>query len=218
MRCRKCGADIPEESNFCLKCGTEVIREETTNDPNKEYKIVKCGVNELNQCIDVFGCFGWAYKTHQTVNGNYSIFDSMVPSMPKQGTNNNSDEYLMVTLFRDKTIKNREELIELGKAYDELFKNPQKYSFKGAIAHFIVAVAILIFTISFTVGLVSSLGEYGLFGLIGLLPAFVVLIRGIFHTKKIKRLNKEELDKVIKRRLKGFDVAEKAKALLEKGE
>lgn len=220
MKCIKCGAEIPDGYQFCPFCGTKIFIPKE-NEPIKdfEFKLVKCGLNEMTDCVDLYRSFGFLYKEHQTIYNKQQSFNGAVTysyqnfSFTQVDMSTNVDEFLVITFYRDRAMPHYKELFELEKIYSELKMIPEKHSYGGAIAHFVIGIVIALIVTCLAPILIPNNPMAALM-FIAFAPAIILFIIGAFHYKKVRMLNEEEKEKSEKAKAKGKEIVEKAKRLV----
>lgn len=193
MKCQNCNADIQPGMKFCPTCGKEIIYQQTaTSKGDLDFKFVKCSFDKMNETIEIYKNFGYTYE-------NYQSADS---------------QNVLIGFCRNKFINHKKELLELEKAYDEMSKI-EKYSYRGAIGHFIASFVIANVSFILVGASAYSIGPYALLFLLLLIPSTIILILGIVHTKKIQRLNNGQDKKRQKNMIRGQELLRKARSLLD---
>ena len=83
MKCRQCGAEIPDDSQFCENCGSKVERIEPAYQPQPQFQPQPVQVNPVYPPDSVYAANAYAASQAQPVLVQ-PIYDPMQPSMQYQ--------------------------------------------------------------------------------------------------------------------------------------
>lgn len=83
MKCRQCGAEIPDDSQFCENCGSKVERIEPAYQPQPQLQPQPVQVNPVYPPDSIYAANAYAMSQAQPVLVQ-PIYDPMQPSMQYQ--------------------------------------------------------------------------------------------------------------------------------------
>ena len=229
-KCEKCGAILKPGDVFCTVCGSKInndivlpkINEPSaqTNKEDLEFMVVKCLFDELNDCIELYKNFGYVYQNNQMVHNSYQSFDGEVTysysrlNFTMVSTHREVTEFLVVNFKRDRNMPHYQEIRDLEKAYLKLDFSDPGVSFKGAVAHIVIAAILFLLGFMIGVSLLASGIYHGAIAFLLFIPAVILLILGIYHIRKNRAVQNQNRERYKTNQVKAEEILKKAKSLL----